>query len=247
MKRIMHETESYYVNKHHRRKRRRRNHNHRHDSDSDSRTSSGSDSEGGEESDGGTVHTHKDETGVYMRDNHIYFRSGVSTNSVYKLDKLILKYNKKFDKVKKNNYLGYLEPKPLYLHITSPGGDLLAGFFATDSIKNSKVPIHTIVESYACSAGSIMAVVGKVRYMTENSHILIHQLSSFAVGTFENLKDDSVNNENFMERLKKLYLSHTKITKEKLTDVLKHDFYWDSKTCLEVGLVDKIYTGEETR
>ena len=70
--------------------------------------------------------------------------------------------------------------------------------------------------------------------------MLIHQLSSSLWGTYENLKDGQKNNDMLMQKIKQIYIENTKIPKRKLNEILKHDLWWDAKTCLEYGLIDEI-------
>ena len=142
---------------------------------------------------------------------------------------------------------GTFTPKPIYLHITTRGGDLLAGFFAFDKIRNSKVPIHTIIEGSVASAGSIMSIAGKRRYITKNSHVLIHQLRTGMFGTYEDLKDEKKNCSNFMNRLINLYYENCngKMNKTRIREILKRDLFWDSTEALSNGIVDEIWNGSQ--
>ena len=70
--------------------------------------------------------------------------------------------------------------------------------------------------------------------------MLIHQISSGMWGKFEELKDDMDNNELIMKKIKDLYQEYTKIPKNKLSEILKHDLWWDADMCLKYGLIDEI-------
>ena len=76
--------------------------------------------------------------------------------------------------------------------------------------------------------------------MTENSLMLIHQLSSSSSGKFNELTDDMDNFNTFMDLIKKIYFRYTKISDEELTELLKHDLWLNSQKCLRLGLVDEI-------
>ena len=76
--------------------------------------------------------------------------------------------------------------------------------------------------------------------MHRHSYMLIHQLSSGMWGKYEELKDDMENNENLMKVIKDIYIKHTNIPKRELDKILKHDLWWDAKTCLKYGLIDEI-------
>jgi ATP-dependent protease ClpP protease subunit len=178
---------------------------------------------------------------VYSVDNHIFFNTDVSVESVDKLTHIINKKNKEFSDLKLNVLVESIKPVPLHLHITSYGGGLLAGFKAADAIERSKIPIHTIVDGYAASAGSLMAIVGKKRYITKRSYILIHQLSGGSWGKFNEIEDSYNNKKLFMDSIVDMYVSHTNMTREMVVTQLAHDNWWNLQKCLEVGLVDEIY------
>jgi ATP-dependent protease ClpP protease subunit len=185
------------------------------------------------------------ETDVYTTKNHIYFKTGVCKESIDKLSTEIDNLNSKLSNLSKRATLGTFAPKPIYLHITTNGGDLLAGFFGYDKIKGSKNPIITVVEGCVASAGSLLSMAGTKRYMTENSHLLIHQLRTGMFGTYEELVDEKANCNQFMTKLVNLYKdnSNGKMSKTKIKEILKRDIFWDTKTAIANGLVDEVWNG----
>ena len=134
--------------------------------------------------------------------------------------------------------------KPLYLHITSYGGCLLSCFRAIDAIKRSEIPIYTVVDGHAASAASLMGVVGKRRFMTPNSYILIHQLSAGAIGKYWEIKDECDNCGTWMQDIYNIYVNNTRMRENELKEYLSHDLWWKADKCIEVGLVDEIYEHE---
>lgn len=178
---------------------------------------------------------------IFSKGNHIWFNTSVTKNTTNRLVRMIHNKNIEFkESIQELSEVANLQPKPLYLHINSYGGDLLAVMAVIDAIKNSKIPIHTIVEGVAASAGTLMSVVGHKRMMTENSYMLIHQLSTGMYGKMEELEEEMVNNKVFMDRIKKIYETHTLMKKNEISNALKHDLWWDSTTCLKKGLIDEI-------
>ena len=177
------------------------------------------------------------ENRVSASNNRIYFYSEVSRPKVLSLNKNIQSIG-----IKLQNHANSLcIPTPeIYLHINSYGGSVFAGMAAVDYIRKSPADIVTIIDGCAASAASLMSVVGKRRLINEHSFMLIHQLSTSMWGKFEDLKDDMKNNELLMKVIKDIYEEHTKIPKKELSKILKHDLWWDAKTCLKYGLVDEI-------
>ena len=186
-----------------------------------------------------------DHSDVYTTKNHIYFKTDVTRESIDKLATEIDNLNNKMRNLSRKDSLGTFTPKPIYLHITTNGGDLLAGFFGYDKVKDSRLPIHTIVEGSVASAGSLLSMAGKTRYMTPHSHLLIHQLRTGMFGTYEELVDEKNNCNQFMSRLVKLYQENSKgkLSKTKIKEILKRDIFWDTKTAITNGLVDEVWNG----
>jgi ATP-dependent Clp endopeptidase proteolytic subunit ClpP len=174
---------------------------------------------------------------VSTLDNRIFFYSGVTTANVLIFNKEIRNLN-----VKILSSATALSNKPanLYIHINSYGGSVFAGLAAMDYIRTSTVPVCSVVEGCAASAATLMSIVAKERRMHEHSFMLIHQLSSGMWGKYEELKDEMKNCDVLMKTIKKIYIEHAKIPKNKLNQILKHDLWFDAKTCLNYGLVDEI-------
>lgn len=178
-----------------------------------------------------------DESSVETSGSRIFFYSDVSKESVLNLNKQLRDLS-----VKLLNTANIYEipVPPIRLHINSPGGSLLDAFAAVDYIKHCKVPVHSIIDGSAASAGTIMSVVANKRYMYRHSYMLIHQLSSALYGKFEEQVDDFTNSNTFMRAINEIYKQHTKIPSKTLKEILKRDIYFDSDTCLKYGLVDEI-------
>ena len=173
-------------------------------------------------------------------DNIIYFYSSVTQKENFKLNQQISSISREMQMVAVK--LGMQIPPPIHLRINSYGGSVFAAFSSIDYIMKSKTPVYTYIDGCAASAGTIMSVCGSQRFIGENSYMLVHQLSSGMWGKFQELQDDMKNSENLMKRIKEIYEEKTKIPKTKMDELLKHDLWWDAKTCLRYGLVDEIIT-----
>lgn len=179
---------------------------------------------------------------VYLKENHLYFHIEVTQDTVEQVKKLMRSYSSKISKLNKTHTCVKFVPKPLYLHIYSPGGDVYAGLSLFDYIIEYRkyIPVYTIVEGLAASAATFLSVAGTKRYITPSSYMLIHQLSTFMQGNYEQLKDEFDNSKKLMEKIMNIYETYTSITKKKIPRILKHDLIWDSNECIENGLVDEI-------
>jgi ATP-dependent Clp endopeptidase proteolytic subunit ClpP len=188
--------------------------------------------------------------------NDIYFNGKINNKSmpalIKELTNMEQKINKKIKKIKKkvadleksdddNDFCEIkVTAQPIKLHITTYGGTVYDVFTVIDTIKNMKVDVHTICKGIVASAGTLLSLAGKKRYITENSYMLIHEVRSGMWGKFSDIKEEYENITELMEHLKKYYVKNTKITEEELVEQLRKDTMWNSQKCLEKGLVDEI-------
>ena len=63
------------------------------------------------------------------------------------------------------------------------------------------IAVHTYIDGLIASAATFLFLAGKKRFMTENSNILIHQISTGFWGKFEDLKDEYKNTTELMKRV----------------------------------------------
>lgn len=175
---------------------------------------------------------------VERLNNHIYFYSDVCSDSILALNKLIRETNLSLKREALN--LDSKEIGNIYLHVSSFGGYVFDGFNGMDNIIKSDIPITTIIEGAVASAATYLTIVGKKRLMGQHSFLLIHQISSGFGGKFEEMKDHVENQKRLMECLIDIYLKKTKMKKEKIEDLLKHDLWLSPAECLEYGFIDQI-------
>ena len=176
-------------------------------------------------------------TSVVTERNNIYLYGAITPETCELLKNQLnnMDYNGRLYKISYNS-----DPPPINLHIQSGGGSLLNAFYIVDLIEALDTPVNTYVDGYSASAASLIGVVGNKRYMTKNSMIMIHQLSSEKEGKYQELDDDHQNMQQFMNKIKAIYLRKTTIPYIQLSEILNHDLWLDAITCKKYGLIDEI-------
>jgi len=105
----------------------------------------------------------KDKQKITKVNNHIYFYSEVTRNSIFELTTLIREVEQ--DNMALANTL-CIDPIPIYLHISSFGGSVFAAFTAIDIIMACQVDVITIIDGASASAGTLMSVVGMFFFLS---------------------------------------------------------------------------------
>ena len=173
---------------------------------------------------------------IKIVNNHIYFYSDISIESILNLTEIIKNATKNLLFLN----IQYDTEIELYLHINSGGGDVFAVLSIIDLIKNNKININTIIEGQACSAATILSMVGNNRQITKHSYMLIHNISSGFWGKMHEIEDEMKNLKLLTKDIRKLYQTYSYITMKQLDQLLKKDILLNANICLKYGLVDEI-------
>ncbi len=169
-------------------------------------------------------------------ENNVYFYGDVTESNALELNSTLYAVDKKLEVSG-----AFLDVNPIInLRINSYGGSVFAGLATVDTIRNLNSDVHTYIDGAAASAATMISASGTKRFIGKYSKMLIHQLSSGMYGRYTELEDDMENNKHLMETIKSIYKEYTNVPMKKLNEILKHDLWFDAKTCKELGLVDEI-------
>lgn len=175
--------------------------------------------------------------GIEVDENRIYFYCTVGQNEALELNRLIRKLDIEM------KYLSdrlACQKVPIHLHINSPGGDAFSGLSIVDTIRSCKTPVYTYIDGSAASAATLISMAADKRFASENSFMLLHQPALSWGGKLDEFWDEVENQKKIYEKIKNIYLSNSKISEEKLEDLLQHELWLDVETCLEYGFIDKV-------
>jgi len=132
----------------------------------------------------------------------------------------------------------------LTLVICSPGGDFSVCMALIDTMKSSKIPIHTVGLGMIASCGLLMFITGEKghRILTPNTSILSHQYSWGSRGKehelFATVKEFELTGKRLINHYKKCTgLSEVDIKKYLLPP---QDVWLNAKEAKKHGLCDKI-------
>ena len=167
----------------------------------------------------------------------IFFYTGVNKPHVLEMNKHL--HNLEVKHLTESQIFE-IEPPPIRLRINSGGGLIVAGVAGMDNIRTLKAPVYTIIDGFCASAATFLSVVGEKRFITENSFMLIHQLTTSFWGKYEEFEDEKKNLDLMMKMIKSVYNKYTNIPAKELDKILKRDLMLDAKKCLKWGLVDEI-------
>lgn len=135
--------------------------------------------------------------------------------------------------------------KPIEIILCTVGGSLFDGLTLCNIIDNLKCPTTITVATYAYSMGSIILMAGYnnphvKKRCYEFSTALLHSGSSYLEGNSNAVKDQFNFYQTFEDKVKDYTLSHSRITEAEYDKMERYEWYMDSQTMLDKGLVDEI-------
>lgn len=130
--------------------------------------------------------------------------------------------------------------------IDSFGGQVYSLLSMISSIRNSKVPIATIVRGKAMSCGALLASFGAPghRYMDSDATMMIHDVSSVAFGKIEELKSDVREAERLNKKVYTMMAQNCEQEDNYFLDLIHDkghsDWYLDAQEALHHNIVQHV-------
>jgi len=129
---------------------------------------------------------------------------------------------------------------PVVIEICSGGGECMAGIAIADMIHDLGTPVYTIINGYAASIATYIAIVGHKRFMTSNSYWMGHPMTSGKNDYLPYLKDDLKFIERLNETLLKVYKKYADFSDADIQKMENGELWLNAKECLKRKIVDKI-------
>lgn len=135
--------------------------------------------------------------------------------------------------------------KDIIFYIHSPGGSVSDGMAIYDAMQIVKSDVKTICLGRCSSMAAILLSGGTKgkRYITPNSEVMIHEVSTFNMGKIGDVKISFEHSNALNERIIKILADNTDKDIEQIRqDIQQKDKWFNSDEALEYGLVDKLLT-----
>lgn len=130
--------------------------------------------------------------------------------------------------------------------IDSYGGQAYSLLSMISSVRNSKIPIATIVRGKAMSCGALLASFGAdgYRYMDADATMMIHDVASAAFGKVEELKSDAREAERLNKKLFSMMAKNCGKEDTYFLDLIHDkghaDWFLDADEALEHNIVQHV-------
>lgn len=137
--------------------------------------------------------------------------------------------------------------KDIIIYINSPGGYVSAQTAIFDTMNYVKPDVSTICVGHASSAAAVTLAAGTKgkRCALKNARIMLHQVSSGAVGHIEDMRirmgEADFLNERMIEELAKI----TKKSVKRIKQDLNRDYFMSAEEAKKYGIIDEVLAARD--
>lgn len=140
--------------------------------------------------------------------------------------------------------------EPIYIYISSPGGDVNAGLMMYDIIQGCKNEIYIYCLGQAFSMASVILAGGQKgrRFILPHSQVMIHEamLGVGAGGTAGSVRNIAERLNNLQDQLNGILSKHTGRSLEDIVRDSSYDNFMSAEKAVELGFCDAIVTDLQT-
>jgi ATP-dependent protease ClpP protease subunit len=126
------------------------------------------------------------------------------------------------------------------VRINSAGGSVFEGMAIYSLLKQHKAHKTVVVDGFACSIASVIAMAGDTVIMPETAVMMIHNPWTVTIGNAAALRKEADDLDKLGESMRKAYLAKAgdKLNEGKLVEMLNAETYLTAAECIELGLAD---------
>lgn len=147
------------------------------------------------------------------------------------------------NRVKKS--LGNLGGKNINVHINSGGGDVFESIAICNLLKQHDGDINVIVDGYAGSGASVIAMAGETITMFSNSMMMIHKAWTWADGNADELRKIADDLDKIDTSVRASYKARFVGTEDELKQLIGDESWLTAEECKTFGFCDVIEDQEE--
>lgn len=126
------------------------------------------------------------------------------------------------------------------IHINSGGGSVFAGSEIYTALKSYTGKKTVKVVGLAASAASVIAMAGDVIEISPTAQMMIHNVSSMAMGDSEVMHQEASVLEGMNQSIANAYVTKTGKSMDELLEMMKNTTWFTAQSAVDAGFADKI-------
>jgi ATP-dependent protease ClpP protease subunit len=139
--------------------------------------------------------------------------------------------------------LDKVDADEIVLRINSSGGDVFDGFAIYNLLRDHPGTVRTIVDGFAASIASIIALAGDTVEVHEASVVMIHEPWGIGIGNAKELRElADVLDKTIAAPMAKIYAARMDKTVDEIRDLMEAETWWTGEEAVESGFASALIT-----
>src|SRR5690606_26895950 len=115
------------------------------------------------------------------------------------------------------------------IRLNSPGGDAFDGITIYNRLKDHDAKVKVIVDGWACSAASIIAMAADELVMNTGSMLMIHEASTIVWGTKQDFEKEIELMKKLDKSLVDIYMTKAKVEREEIETLVNNETWFTAE------------------
>lgn len=141
--------------------------------------------------------------------------------------------------------LDEVSPKPIDIHIDSPGGDVYEGFAIASAIQRYEGTTCSYIDGMAASAASYIALMSDRIVMNDYAHLMIHNASAAGYGNRDYFADLIDRLKMVDEAIAKMIEKRSCLTYDEVCSAMTAETWYTAEDAEIAGMCDEVAETEE--
>jgi ATP-dependent protease ClpP protease subunit len=142
--------------------------------------------------------------------------------------------------------LDKVDASEIVLRINSSGGDVFDGFAIFNLLRDHPATVRTIVDGFAASIASIIALAGDTVEIHEAAVVMIHDPWGVGIGNAEELRQlADVLDKTIASPMAKIYAAKMDLETQEVRDLMASETWYTGEEAVEAGFADTLLTTSE--
>ncbi|MGE7091676.1 head maturation protease, ClpP-related [Lysinibacillus sp. NPDC048646] len=121
------------------------------------------------------------------------------------------------------------------VRLNSPGGDAFDGITIYNRLKDHQAKVKIIVDGWACSAASIIAMAADELIMNTGAMIMVHEAWTIAIGSKTEMQKTIDMMAKLDESLLDIYMTKAQITRDEMKQFVINETWFTADEAVAIG------------
>ncbi|MEK3995639.1 head maturation protease, ClpP-related [Psychrobacillus sp. FSL K6-2365] len=131
------------------------------------------------------------------------------------------------------------------VRINSPGGNAFDGITIYNRLKDHSAKVKVIVDGWACSAASIIAMSADELVMNTGSMLMIHQASIGIYGNKDELEKEAELLGKLDSNLVDIYMTKALVDRKEIEQMVKNETWFTAEEAIAIGFATSVEDAHE--